>query len=75
MGIAGVLLRQAGITYLLFLNALFQTAPIGWDDWLRILSAGLATSAVVEALKRAHRLGRQTLMPAEAGSVVLRRDG
>ena len=40
LGIAGVLLLQAGITYLPFLNAIFQTAPIGWDEWLRLLGAG-----------------------------------
>jgi magnesium-transporting ATPase (P-type) len=35
LGIAGVLLLQAAITYLPFLNSIFQTAPIGWDEWLR----------------------------------------
>lgn len=51
LGIVGVLLLQAGLTYLPSLNVLFQTAPIGWDEWLRILGAGLATLLVVEAQK------------------------
>ncbi|HEY9173500.1 MAG TPA: cation-transporting P-type ATPase [Verrucomicrobiae bacterium] len=51
LGIAGVLLLQAGLTYLPFLNAVFQTAPIGWDEWLRILGASLAVLVLVEAQK------------------------
>jgi len=46
-----VLLLQAGITYVPFLNAVFQTAPIGWDEWLRILGAGLAGLVLVELQK------------------------
>jgi magnesium-transporting ATPase (P-type) len=51
LGIAGVLLLQAGITYLPFLNSVFQTAPIGWDEWLRILAAGAAAVVLIEAQK------------------------
>ena len=51
LGIAGVLLLQAAITYLPFLNSIFQTAPIGWDEWLRILAAGLVVLGVVETHK------------------------
>ena len=51
LGIAGVLLLQAAITYLPFLNSIFQTAPIGWDEWLRILAAGLVVLGVVEIYK------------------------
>jgi Ca2+-transporting ATPase len=51
LGILGVLLLQAGLTYLPFLNSIFQTAPIGWDEWLRILGAGAATLLVVEIHK------------------------
>jgi len=51
LGIAGVLLLQAAITYLPFFNAIFQTAPIGWDEWLRILGAGLVVLGVVETHK------------------------
>jgi Ca2+-transporting ATPase len=51
LGIVGVLLLQAGLTYLPFFNAIFQTAPIGWDEWLRILGAGLAGTLLVEFQK------------------------
>ena len=36
LGIVGVLLLQAAITYMPFFNTIFQTAAIGWDEWLRI---------------------------------------
>jgi len=51
LGILGVLLLQIGLTYLPFLNAIFQTAPIGWEEWLRILSAGAVALLAVEAQK------------------------
>ncbi len=51
LGILGVLLLQAGLTYLPFLNTIFQTAPIGWDEWLRILGAGLVGLLLVEFQK------------------------
>jgi Ca2+-transporting ATPase len=50
-GVGGVFVLQAGITYLPFLNSLFQTAPIGMDEWLRILGASLAALVLVEAQK------------------------
>jgi magnesium-transporting ATPase (P-type) len=51
LGIAGVLLLQAGLTYLPFLNTIFQTAPIGWNEWLRIIIAGSLVMAAIEAQK------------------------
>lgn len=51
LGITGVLLVQAAITYLPFLNSVFQTAPIDWDEWLRILAAGLVVLGMVETHK------------------------
>ncbi len=61
LGIAGVLLLQAGLTYLPFLNAVFQTAPIGWDEWLRILGASLAVLMLVEVQKGlAGRVNKET---------------
>ncbi|MCU0452824.1 MAG: cation-transporting P-type ATPase [Bacteroidetes bacterium] len=51
LGLAAVLLLQAGITYMPFLNAIFQTAPIGWDEWPRILGAGLIVVLLVEFQK------------------------
>jgi Ca2+-transporting ATPase len=51
LGIVGVMVLQAGITYLPFFNGVFQTAPIGWDEWLRIFAAGLAALLFVETQK------------------------
>ena len=51
LSIVGVLLLQAGITYVPFFNAIFQTAPIGWDEWLRIVGAGLTGMLLVEFQK------------------------
>ena len=50
-GTRGVLVFQAGITYLPFFNGVFQTAPIGWDGWLRIFAAGFAALLLVETQK------------------------
>ncbi len=50
-GVLGVLLLQVAITYLPFLNTVFQTAPIGPDEWLRIFAAGLVAMAAVEIFK------------------------
>jgi Ca2+-transporting ATPase len=51
LGLAGVLLLQAGLTYLPFLNTIFQTAPIGFGEWLRIVGAGLTGALLVEFQK------------------------
>jgi len=51
LGIAGVLLLQAGLTYVPLFNAIFQTAPIGWDEWLRIVGASLTGVLLVEFQK------------------------
>ena len=51
LGIAGVLLLQAAITYLPFMNSIFRTAPIGGDEWARILAAGTIVVLLVEAQK------------------------
>ena len=51
LAIIGVLLLQAGLTYLPLLNTIFQTAPIGWGEWLRILGAGLTAALLVESQK------------------------
>lgn len=51
LGIAGVLLLQAAITYLPVFHSVFQTAPIGWDEWLRILAAGTMVVLIIEAQK------------------------
>jgi hypothetical protein len=55
-GIAGVLLLQAGLTYLPFLKTAFQAVPIGWDEWPRILAGGAAVLVLVEVQKWTQRL-------------------
>ena len=47
LGVTLQALGQAAITYLPAMNRLFQTAPIGWDAWLRILVVAVAASLVV----------------------------
>jgi len=51
LGIVGVILLQLALTYVPFLNKLFQTAPIGWSEWTNIALAGGATLLLVEILK------------------------
>jgi Ca2+-transporting ATPase len=55
LGIVGVLLLQAAITHLPLLNRIFQTAPLGATEWLRIAAAGLTSLLVVEAWKALQR--------------------
>ncbi len=54
-GVAAQIAGQAAITYLPLMNQLFQTAPITWDAWLRILLLALAASLIVAADKRLTR--------------------
>jgi magnesium-transporting ATPase (P-type) len=46
-GIGLMLVLQALLTYWPPLNAVFQTAPIGWREWLEILAVGLACSLLI----------------------------
>jgi len=50
-GVVGALLLQAALTHVPALNQVFRTAPIGVDEWLRILGAGLAGFVLVEIQK------------------------
>lgn len=52
VGVAVQALGQAALTYLPFMNTLFQTAPIGWEAWGRILLVAAAAAAVVALDKR-----------------------
>jgi cation-transporting P-type ATPase F len=54
-GVAVQALAQAAITYLPAMHAVFDTAPIGWDVWLRILGLALVASLVVGLDKRLRR--------------------
>jgi Ca2+-transporting ATPase len=51
LGIGGVLLFQAAITHVPFLNVIFRTAPLGWGEWIRIFAAGLCAAILVELQK------------------------
>jgi cation-transporting ATPase F len=56
--IGGVLvqaLAQIAITYLPAMHAVFDTAPIGWEVWMRILGLSLVASLVVALDKRLRR--------------------
>jgi cation-transporting P-type ATPase F len=56
--LVGVFVQAIGqmvITYLPFMNTVFQTAPIGPDTWLRILLVAAATTVVVSLDKRIGR--------------------
>jgi magnesium-transporting ATPase (P-type) len=46
-GIASMLALQLLLTYWPLLNAVFQTAPIGWQEWGEILAVGLASSLLI----------------------------
>ena len=52
VGVTVQALGQAAITYLPALNTLFQTAPIGWQTWLRIFLVAGAAAVVVGVDKR-----------------------
>jgi len=51
LGILGTLLLQVALTHTPFLNTVFRTVPIGWDEWLRILGAGSVAVVLVETQK------------------------
>jgi magnesium-transporting ATPase (P-type) len=46
-GVVTMIILQLIYTYLPLFNSLFQSAPIGWDVWIRILLIALATSSLV----------------------------
>jgi cation-transporting ATPase F len=51
VGVAGTLLLQVALTHVPALNTVFRTAPLGADEWLRVLGAGVIAMLVVEAWK------------------------
>jgi cation-transporting P-type ATPase F len=55
LGVTVQALGQLAITYLPAMNAIFGTAPIGADVWLRILAIAVAASLVVAVDKRLRR--------------------
>ena len=46
-GVGVMIILQIMYTYVPMLNTLFQSAPIGWDVWIRILLIASATSLLV----------------------------
>lgn len=46
-GIASMLALQLALTYWPPLNAAFQTAPIGWIDWLQIVAVAWTASLLI----------------------------
>jgi magnesium-transporting ATPase (P-type) len=50
-GIAATVALQLLFTYAPQMNSLFDSAPIGWDAWARILAFGVALWAIVGAEK------------------------
>ncbi|MEX2024251.1 MAG: HAD-IC family P-type ATPase [Thermoleophilaceae bacterium] len=54
-GVLSMIVLQALFTYAQAMNALFDSAPIGWDAWQRILLFGLAVWGIVGAEKWVRR--------------------
>jgi cation-transporting ATPase F len=57
LGVTVQALGQLAITYLPAMNSIFDTAPISWDVWLRILAIAIVASLVVAVDKRLRRPG------------------
>ncbi|GAA1926092.1 cation-transporting P-type ATPase [Streptomyces sodiiphilus] len=55
LGVGLQIAAQLLITYLPVMNTLFQTAPISWEAWLRILAIAAIAAIVVAADKRLRR--------------------
>ncbi|WP_007023694.1 HAD-IC family P-type ATPase [Saccharomonospora iraqiensis] len=58
-GVTVQALAQLALTYLPALNAVFDTAPLGVDVWLRILVIAVLTSLAVAAHKRVSAVPRR----------------
>ncbi len=67
LGIAFVTVAQFTLTYLPFMQAVFQTAPVSLFDGLLIVAAGILVLLLVELEKRVYaRLTRTTNTPLDA---------
>jgi magnesium-transporting ATPase (P-type) len=51
-GIGAMLILQLALTYWLPLNTVFQTAPIGWRQWLEIVAFAWLCSMLIGLEKR-----------------------
>lgn len=52
VGVTVQVLAQAAITYLPSANRVFDTAPVGWETWLRVAAMAAVSAAVVALDKR-----------------------
>jgi Ca2+-transporting ATPase len=50
-GIAGMVLLQILFTYAPFMQSIFSTGPLGFDEWWRILAFSFASFVIVEIEK------------------------
>ena len=51
-GVVSMICLQLALTYLPVMNQLFQTAPIGGQEWITIFAVGIACSLIVGLEKR-----------------------
>lgn len=67
-GSLGMLGLQLLFTYAPFMNAMFHTAPVGWETWLVLTVFGVAVYVIVEIEKRlvGYVLQGQTFQPKPA---------
>ncbi|WP_228387478.1 MULTISPECIES: HAD-IC family P-type ATPase [unclassified Nocardioides] len=52
VGVTVQAIGQLALTYVPAMNTLFQTAPLGWESWLRILGVAVLVTLVVSLDKR-----------------------
>lgn len=48
VGVSGMVALQLFFTYVPFMNGVFESAPIGWDEWGFVLLTASATYVIVE---------------------------
>ncbi|NPC96573.1 HAD-IC family P-type ATPase [Nocardioides sp. zg-DK7169] len=72
VGVTVQAIGQAALTYVPAMNTLFQTAPLDWETWLRILGVAVVISLVVSldkarAIRSEARSSARTAVGAGAG--------
>jgi cation-transporting ATPase F len=66
VGVACQVVLQAAFTYLPAMNALFDTAPVAAESWVRIIAVGIAVALVAGAHKAIRRRWSWPATPAAA---------
>lgn len=51
LGVGGMILLQAAFTYLPVMQSIFSSAPLGWEEWWRILVFSAVGFGLVELEK------------------------